>query len=186
MQDHERLINHFFKYCNVTITAPYVEKNKPNAESEYSVSYILKEHPVPGHNLDLINFSFRETKYSIFCIVDYCISPEGLKYGLSIDGDLLKNETSLVIKCVAFLKSMKIMHYCPIMNISFQMNKKTKEISFLESSLFVNSVDFYSQTKLDLKKDIDRMVTHELASFHTDTANISLSDKLDLLAMARI
>lgn len=186
MQDYERLINYFFTYCNVTITSRYIERLLKKSKTEYSVSYLLKSHPVDGYNKELVKFDFKEDDDSILMYVSYPYSKDD-KYGLSIDGSLLNKEMALGRKSMLFFESIALTHYCPTMCINFKMNKKSKETLFLLVYQTINiRADAYSATLVNLEDAINEITDQELILMHEDPTGMTLDDKLCLLAMVKI
>lgn len=188
MQDYERLINHFFSYCNVTITARYIEQKIQKSTSEYSILYILRTHPVEGYDKNLVKFNFKEDDKSITMSVNYVYDMKD-KHGLSVDGSLLKEQMNFGRKSMLFFENMNIKHYCPIMCVDFFFDKKSKEISFLSFYQTINIFNInksYSSSYVDLEKTMDELTDQELILLHEDPTGMSLDDKLCLLAMVTI
>jgi hypothetical protein len=188
MQNYQKMIQHFFEYCQVKITEPYIENSKPKSATEYSVLYTLKEHPIPGHNKSLIDFNFKEDDTSISLIANYVYSGDGKKYGFCIDSKLLKEKAELGKKCMVFFKTMSIMHYCPVMTLIFKMDKRTKEIEWLDCYQSINIIINmrYSEDSVNLENYVNEMIEKEFEVLNEDPSGMGLSDKLDLFHMSYI
>lgn len=185
MQDYERMINHFFHHFNVTIISPYQEKKHYKTDDTYSISYILKKHPLEGHVLDLMKFNVEEYDNRVVMSITYSYGTAG-KFGLSFDGNLLKEKMAVGIKCLSYLDSKKIMHYCPTIKIKMSMNTTTKKIKIKEFYQCLSILSNYSYVMVFLEDLVTEMVDAEFKTLNEDVSNVSLIDKLDLLAMEMI
>jgi hypothetical protein len=185
MQDYERMINYFFHHLNATVTSPYTEKKNYRTDDDFSISYILKKHPVENHDLGLVRFDVEEYENKMIVHVSYSYDTSG-KFGLDFDKGQLKDMLDIGIKCLSYLDNKKTRRYCPVIHIIMSMDIKTKKISIENCFQTLNILSNYSTITVFLEEHVTKLVDTEFRRLNEDITNVSLIDKLDLLAMESI
>lgn len=185
MQDYERMINYFFHHLNVTITSHYTAKKNYRTDDDFSISYILKKHPVENHDLGLIRFDVEEYDNKMIVHVSYSYNTSG-KFGFTFHKGKLKDMLDIGIKCLSYLDNKKTRRYCPVIHISMSMDRSTKKISIENCFQTLNILSNYSTFTVFLEEHVTKLVDAEFKCLNEDITNVSLIDKLDLLAMESI
>lgn len=186
MQNYERLINHFFYHFNITIISKLKEHKNTITSTLYSVSYRVGNAANLENNGLVVRFSFNETDEVLSCVVTCSYDQDSLN-ALRFDGNVFKDELTLGLKCIDFLKNQKITYSYGLLDLSATMNKKSKEIVF---ERFTHTINIYikrlQKEKVNLLVRVNKLLDMELNDLEIETKNIGLNDKLDLLAMVRI
>lgn len=185
MQDYEKMINYFFHHLNATITSPYTEKKNYRTDDDFSISYILKKHPVENHDLGLVRFDVEEHDNKMIVHVSYSYDTSG-KFGLTFHKGKLKDMLDIGMKCLAYLDNKKTRRYCPVIHTSMSMDRTTKKISIDNCFQTLNILLNYSPHTVFLEEHVTTLVDAEFRRLNEDITNVSLIDKLDLLAMESI
>lgn len=186
MLDYERLINHFFYNFNITIVAKIKEQSHRLSPNCYSVSYRVENTANSNNNGLVVRFSFSETDDLLKANISYSYE-DSSRSALQLDGAVLKDEIALGLKCINFLDREQIRHYFPLLETSAVMDKVSRKISFLGFNHTLNVYTSRLKTeRLDLLLYVNKLIDIQLKSLVIETKNVSLNDKLDLLAMVMI
>lgn len=186
MQDYERLINHFFYHFNITIIAKLKEQSHRLSPNYYSVSYRVENTANSSNNGLVVRFSFYETDDLLTANIS-CSYEDSSRSALQFDGAVFKDEIALGLKCMDFLDREQIRHYSPLLETSAVMDKVSRKISF---NSFNHTLNVYTSRlkteRLELLSHVNKLLDIQLKNLEIETKNVSLNDKLDLLAMVMI
>jgi hypothetical protein len=186
MPDYEQLIQHFFRHFNITITDKIKEQKNILSPHCYSVTYRVENFLKSRNNGLIIRFSFDEHDTILKSNIS-CSYEDSAVDVLQFDGAVLRDQIALGLKCMGFLDSEKIRHYCPLIEISAVMDKLTKKTSFKIFSHTINIFINRNQTeRVNLLFRVNQLIDLQLNKLAIDTRDIDLNDKLDLLAMVKI
>jgi hypothetical protein len=183
MLDYERLINSFFYNFNITIITKLEEKKLTISPECYSITY---RNDGQANNGLVVRFSFIETDNLLKADINCSYSKDALN-SLRFDGTIFKNELALGLKCIKFLEHDKIAHSYEFINVSATLNKASGKIVFgdFKHTAYMSLTQFRTKQS-DLVLHVSKLVDSRLNALNMETKNVSLNDKLDLMAMIHI